>query len=67
MLADCLEKRLDLRRGELAVFSEDQCPFFVKDENITAIVGNIPRLHQHLLVIPDINGFGIALLGIVLI
>src|SRR4030042_4863363 len=62
MIMDDLDERLDLFRSELAVFSEDQFPFFIKGENITAVVGNLPGTHQHSLVIPHINGFGIALL-----
>jgi hypothetical protein len=42
MITDDLDERPDLLRGELAVFSEDHSPFFVKGENITAVVGNLP-------------------------
>lgn len=37
MLADDLDERLDLFRGELAVFFEDQYPVFVKGEDIAAM------------------------------
>jgi hypothetical protein len=46
MITDDLDERLDLSRGELAFFSEDQSPFFVKGENITAVVGNLPGTQQ---------------------
>jgi hypothetical protein len=46
MITDDLDERPDLLRGELAVFSEDQSPFFVKGENITAVVGNLPGTQQ---------------------
>ena len=42
MITDDLDEHLDLFRCEFAVFSEDQFPMFVKDENITAVVGNLP-------------------------
>ena len=64
MIADDLDERPDLFCGELTVFSEDQFPFFVKGKNITAVVGNLPSIHQHFLVIPHIGGFWIALLFI---
>ena len=41
MITDDLDERPDLLRGELTVFSEDHSPFFVKGENITAVVGNL--------------------------
>ena len=46
MITDDLDERPDLLRGELAVFSEDRFPFFVKGENITAVVGNLPGTQQ---------------------
>jgi len=46
MITDDLDERPDLLRGELAVFSEEQFPFFVKGENITAVVGNLPGTQQ---------------------
>ncbi len=54
----------DIVRAELAVFSEDQLPLFVEDENIAAVVGNLPCIHQYFFVIPDIDGPRIALLFI---
>ena len=64
MIADDLDERLDLLRGELAVFSENQSPFFVKGENVTAVVGNLPGSDQHFLVVSHIEGSGITLLFI---
>jgi hypothetical protein len=64
MIMDDLNQRLDLFHGKFAVFSEDQFPFFIKGGNITALVGNLPGTHQHSVVIPYINGFGITLLFI---
>ena len=46
MITDDLDERPDLLRCELAVFSEDHAPFFVKGENITAVVGNLPGTQQ---------------------
>ena len=62
MIADDLDEPLDVLRGELAVFSKDQSPLFVKGENITAVVGHLPGIHQRFLVIAHINGPGIAFL-----
>ncbi len=49
MITDDLDERLNLFCSELAVFSEDQFPVPVKGENITAVVGNLPGIHQHFL------------------
>ena len=64
MIPDGFDERLDVLGAELAVFPEDQSPLLVEGEDIAAVVGNLPRLHQRFLVIPDIDGSGIPLLFI---
>ena len=64
MIADHLDELLDLFCRELAIFSENQSAVFVKGENVTAVVGNLPGIHQDFLLIPNIDGCRIALLFI---
>jgi hypothetical protein len=64
IIMDDLDEPLNLFRCELAVFSEDQFPLFIKGEGITAVVSNPPGVHEHFFIVPYVNGLGIALLFI---
>jgi hypothetical protein len=59
---DGLDQCLDVFRVQLAVLSEYESPLLVESQDIALMIRQAPLLHQHLLVVPHVDGLRVALL-----